>query len=132
MNPLDTIFSWQALLVAALASLGTEAGKRLLDYMLADRWESLRSALRQGADVRRQVPAVQWLLPLFPVLLGLGLGLLLPIRPEVLVAYYEVDPTLKNELALYGAWGAACGALGDYLHERVREPLRARRNQRAG
>lgn len=132
MNPLDVIFSWQALFVALLASLGTEAFKRSLDYWIADHRETVRGALRQGADLRRQTLSSQFALPLVPVLLGLSLGLALPWRPEVLVVYYRAHDTLLGELAIYGAWGAACGALGDYLHERVRGPLRAWRNQRAG
>lgn len=125
MNPLHVIYCWETLLLAGLASLCTEALKIGLDLSLSDRADirdSLRRALRSGADIRKQhIGITQGFLPLVPVIVGALIALVLPTRPDELAGYAD-----------YIGWGAFCGAVGDYAFTRAREPFKALKNDRTG
>ncbi len=114
-NPLELLYSWQALLCAVAV-----VGLMKLITTIID--------LTYGKAKRK---GNKWLsalvLPVSTVLVGALWAMLVPLRPEVLIAFVtaHVDDGFFAVLS-FGAWGGACGQFAQTLYDRANDLLRAR------
>jgi hypothetical protein len=100
----DIVFSWQALVLAVLASVAMLAVKRVLDYAWKRRKEN-RFMTRIG------MPAIHGLV-------GFLAGVLVPFRPESVVAYVAEH---GGGWLSFGLWGLLVGGIcGDVLYTKVK------------
>lgn len=126
-NPLELVYSWQALLVAVAASGLTQLVKTSLDVYWGQKSEvetpTYRDAARVGADLRRKKLILNRLVfPALTTTLGACVAVLLPVLPEALLRYMEAQEISGwGEYGLRALWGAACGQFASYLFDRVKE-----------
>jgi hypothetical protein len=134
MNPLSLIFSWDTVVVAVAASVLTQLAKLGIDYLVGIEQSSARARLRSGADVRKHRPALSKVaLPVLPLFFGFVLGAILPLGPDVLIAFAgQTGKTGVSPAVLFGAWGLVAGLLGDYVYTHIHDAWRAVQNHRAG
>jgi hypothetical protein len=109
MNPLDLIYCWQALLVAVACVGITQLAKTLIDSTM-------------GKERRKDsVVLTRFVLPMMPIVVGVLVAVLIPVRPEVLIDY--VSARVNNtwgELSTYALWGGACGQFADYTFTKAK------------
>ena len=131
-NPLDLVYSWQALLVVVVANGLTQLVKTLLDIYWGqtapEETPTVKDAARVGAAIRRKKLIVNRVgLPTLTVVTGALTAIVVPMRPEALIQYVAAQSiTGWGAYAIYGAWGAACGQFASYVFDRVKEFLTAR------
>lgn len=142
MNPIEILYSWQALLVAITASGLTQLIKTIYDIAKG------RQVLKKistpppspdgvptkpvktaavGKEVRQSnVWLNRIVLPTIPIVIGALIGGFIPLRPEVLIEYVEghVDGWYTQAF-VYSIWGAACGQFADYTFSKAKSLLRA-------
>lgn len=109
MNPLDLIYCWQALLVAVACVGVTQLIKTVIDATM-------------GKERRRNsVVLTRFVLPMAPIVIGVIVAVLVPVRPEVLIDYVQARVTNTwGELSTYALWGGACGQFADYIFTKVK------------
>lgn len=111
MNPLEMMYSWQALLCAAACVSLTKLVKTVLD-------------LSMGKEKRK---ANRWVtklvLPMTPVIVGLVYAIVVPLRPEILLSYAETHLSGVWLYLGYAGWGAACGQFSTMLHGKAMDLL---------
>jgi branched-subunit amino acid transport protein AzlD len=106
----DIIFSWQALLLAVICVVVMMAVKRLLDYVWKNRKKN-RFMTRIG-------------MPLIHGVVGFLGGVLVPFRPETVIAYVVEHNTGHWVWIAYGFWGLIVGGLaGDVLYTKFKKFL---------
>lgn len=135
-NPVEILYSWQALIVAITAAGLTQLVKTIYDIvigqMAAKRAAQEKATYRDkpmkvGKAVRQSSP---WLnrvvFPIIPILLGALIGALVPLRPEVLVEYASTH--IEDwfwQHTVFALWGAACGQFADYVFSKAKAMVRA-------
>lgn len=143
-NPVEILYSWQALLVAITASGLTQLIKTIFDVALGRQVVKRMSMVPPPADsdskatvpvttttagkeARKSNPWVnRILLPMIPILLGALIGALIPLRPEALTDYVDAKvPEWYWQDVIYGTWGAACGQFADYIFTKAKSILKA-------
>jgi len=109
MEPLQLIYSWQAICVAAAASGLTHLIKTVLD-------------LRMGQEARRaNLVLTRLVLPMVPILAGALTALVIPVRPDFLYTYIHANvPTKVGAYSAFGLWGGVCGMFADYTFTKVK------------
>jgi hypothetical protein len=151
-NPVEIMYSWQALVIAGIASgltqfvktaidlaLGnkkTEARRPSLPRMAGNRVPALlppptiKGAIQEGKQHRSHIKWLDgFLLPALPPLFGFIVAAVLPVYPEALQVYIDLM-TEKQVLAvgmawtITGPWGAACGQLADYVVSKAKRTMR--------
>jgi hypothetical protein len=125
MNPLDLIYSWQALLLAAAATGITQLVKTSFDVAKGGKQPSMSDAKKAGEEQRRKsVILNRFVLPMTPILVGFLFAMVVPVRPEALIEYVaEHVSEVWQQYLVYGSWGAACGQFSSYTYDKVREAL---------
>lgn len=137
MGPLDSLFCWQALLIALMASGTTQLTKSIIDVVWGLNHETptptMADALKLGGALRRNTLIINRLvLPATPILAGFLFAAIVPMRPENLSHYVESHSVAAwQAFFIYGSWGAACGQFADYGVSKVKDFLGARRDIRA-
>lgn len=132
MGPLESIFCWQALLIAITAAGVTQLVKTLIDItwgtQAPDPTPTLAAAKKVGADLRRQTLILnRVVLPMTPIFAGFLFAAIVPMHPENLIEYVTTHNIVWWQAALiYGSWGAACGQFSDYGVSKVKDFLGAR------
>lgn len=107
-NPIEIFYCWQALVVALMVYMLTQLVKVALPLIVTPKTE-------KGKTILKRV-----VMPSIPPLLGFLGSALLPLHPEVLMAYVSTNIHNWAEGALiYGAWGAAVGQFADYIYSKV-------------
>lgn len=108
-NPLELMYGWQALLCAVACTGVAQLVKTILD-------------LTMGAEKRK---ANRWVtrlvLPLIPIVAGMLYGLLVPFRPEALIAFVAEHADDAWGYLGYSVWGGACGQFSAYLYTHVKK-----------
>lgn len=118
LGPLSMMYSWQSLLCATAAVSMTTLLKRILDASMGDKKRKSNKWITQV------------LLPSIPVLIGALYAMLIPLRPEALMAYADLHlDSWYWELLGYGGWGAACGQFSSFLHGKTKDFLEAGKSQ---
>lgn len=137
MGPLDSLFCWQALLIALMASGMTQLTKSVIDVVWGLRHETptptVADALKLGGALRRNTLIInRLLLPSVPILAGFLFAAFVPMRPDNLTHYVESHEIVSWQAHLiFGSWGAACGQFADYGVSKVKDFLGTRREIRA-
>lgn len=113
MNPIEILYSWQALLCASACVGVTQLVKRALDVRLG---EEARKASRLLSVLA---------LPTLPIVVGALYALAVPMAPEALTAYLDAHGIEEADRALsLAAWGAACGQFSTWTYERAERWMR--------
>jgi hypothetical protein len=150
-NPIEILYSWQALLVALTASGLTQLTKTIYDIskgskeikkgsvpppVLSPPSETAESPYRDPVLVKPAIVGKEtrkanlWLnrviFPMVPIFFGALLGAFLPLHPEVLVTYVDahVEGAVMATL-VYATWGAACGQFADYIFSKAKAVMSA-------
>ena len=130
MNPLELLYSWQALLIAVAATGITQLVKTVIDiawgHKDAEPTPTTKDALRVGeARRKRSVVVNRLVLPMTPIWTGALMAILVPIRPEA-VMEYVTSQNIEGvgRLLVFAAWGAACGQFADYGFNKIKATLR--------
>lgn len=112
MNPLDILYSWQALICASACVGVTQLAKRTLD-------------VRIGEEARKASRLLTVLvLPTMPIAVGALYAVAVPMHPDALGAYLEAQGIDGGARALsLASWGAACGQFAVYVYERIERTL---------
>lgn len=107
-NPIEIFYCWQALVVALMVYMLTQLVKVALPLIITPKTE-------KGKTILKRV-----VMPSIPPLLGFLGSALLPLHPEVLIAYVSANiHNWAEEALIYGAWGAAVGQFADYIYSKV-------------
>lgn len=136
MGPLDSIFCWQALLVALTASGITQFVKTIMDVTWGTNdptpTPTLDAAKAVGASIRRSKLILnRVVLPATPILAGCLFAMVVPVRPDNLSHYVDTHTMAWwQQYLTYGAWGAACGQFADYGVSKVKDFFGTRREIR--
>lgn len=125
-NPVEILYSWQAVLVALMTAGLTQLIKTLLDIYgglkAAEETPTVRDMAKVGKEVRkRNLLLNRVILPAIPLVIGALIGAFVPLRPEVIIEYVEAHVQGLWQGIVYGAWGAACGLFADYLVTKIRD-----------
>lgn len=129
MSPLDLLYSWQALMVAIVATGITQLLKTILDVTLGkaapESTPGIKEMAKVGMDKRKSNVVVnRFVLPMAPILVGFIYAMLVPIRPEALIEYVTAHvPEVWQQYLVFGSWGAACGQFADYGFSKVKSAL---------
>lgn len=130
MNPLELLYSWQALLIAVAATGITQLVKTVIDiawgHKDAEPTPTTKDAKRVGeARRKRSVIVNRLVLPMTPIWTGALMAVLIPIRPEAITEYVEAQHIEGwARLLVFAAWGAACGQFADYGFNKIKATLR--------
>jgi len=126
MNPIDILYSWQAVLLASAVVGLTQLVKTLYDvyrgHVAPIETPTLRTAAQVGKDLRKDdVIFDRFVLPMCPIVFGMILAVVIPARPDVIMTYITVHKIGHfSAYAIYIGWGAACGQFADYIFSKVR------------
>jgi len=105
LGPLQILYSWQSVLLAVVITSITHGVKASIDVYMG------------GTDLRKQKRWMRKLvLPAIPLSVGAVLGMLVPLKPDVLMEYvatHHVSPYLIG-----ATYGIAIGQFADYLYTR--------------
>ena len=130
MNPLELLYSWQALLIAIAATGITQLVKTIIDIAWGHKdtepTPTMKDAKRVGEALRKRNLIINRLvLPMTPIWTGALMAILVPIRPEA-VMEYVTSQNIEGvgRLLVFAAWGAACGQFADYGFNKVKAALR--------
>lgn len=119
MNPIDILYSWQAILCAVACVGITEAIKTAIDVRIGS------AARKRSAILSRLV------LPMLPIWVGALYAVAIPMHPEALGAYLEAQGVEGwARLVSLGAWGAACGQFSTWIYDRAERLIKANGGQR--
>jgi hypothetical protein len=110
MNPIELLYSWQPLLIAGIVIGLTQFIKASIDA-------------KMGQESRKKNPWISRVfLPALNPLFGFIVAMVIPTRPEALIAYVDAHTTgMVQALLVYGAWGAAIGQFADYIFTKGKE-----------
>lgn len=131
-NPLDLLYSWQGIMVAIAATGVTQLLKTVLDIVWGQvdpkSTPTVKDAARWGATMRRRSLIVNRLvLPMFPILVGFIMALIIPIHPDVLIQYVDTNHIEGfGRHMVFGAWGAACGQFASYTFDKVKDAFQTK------
>jgi hypothetical protein len=135
MNPLELLYSWQALLIAIAATGITQLVKTVIDvawgHKDAEPTPTMKDAKRVGEALRKRNLIINRLvLPMTPIWTGALMAVLIPIRPEAIITYIaEQHIEGAGRLLVFAAWGAACGQFADYGFNKVKAALKGTPSQ---
>lgn len=117
-NPIELLYSWQALLLAGLVMGLTQFIKTVID-------------LKISKEARKNNPVLNTLImPALNPLFGFLIAMVIPARPEVLIEYATTHVLVQWEsLLVFGAWGAAVGQFADYIFSKVKTAMSALKNK---
>lgn len=116
MNPMDVIYAWQSLVLAVVIVGLTQGLKTTIEAVLIMRNKGTK---KTGKELRGDIILIdKAILPLFPLITGAVLAVLVPLRPEAL-ATYVTDHAHGSKWA-YAMWGAVIGQFADYLYQRAK------------
>jgi len=105
LGPLEILYSWQSVLLAIMITTLTHGVKALIDVKFG------------GTAARRRSKSMgKLVLPAIPLVLGAVLGILIPLRPDVLMAYIAQHNV--NSWAIGACYGIAVGQFADYIYQR--------------
>jgi hypothetical protein len=131
MNPIEIIYSWQALLVACAATGLTQLTKVIIDIGRGHRHAvptpTVRDMAKVGKELRESREELfnrvlnRLILPGLPIVYGTACACIVPARPEVIIEYAATHEIAGAGLyLLFAAWGAACGQFADYLFSKAK------------
>lgn len=150
MNPIEILYSWQAVLIAVAATGITQLVKTLVDIWWGSRVLKRAStpppaaepkpitppagpyrtptppavkpsAVAVGKEQRKRSVIINRLvLPMTPIVVGALFAVLVPARPEVIMEYVTTHEVGWTKYLIFAAWGAACGQFADYLWSKVK------------
>ena len=113
-NPLELLYSWQALLCAAACVGVTKLVKTILNITMG---EEKRKSNKWVSKVA---------LPVTPIVVGAVYSMAVPLRPEVLSEYVSAQVSGAWVWLGYAGWGAACGQFSNFGYDRLREFLKGK------
>jgi hypothetical protein len=137
MNPIEFLYSWQAVLVAVTATGITQLVKTLIDIIWGTRAIKKAASIpppaadgtaapapkpaQVGKEIRKSSLVINRLvLPITPILVGALFAVLVPARPDVIVEYVTTHEVGTTQYLIYAAWGAACGQFADYFWSKIK------------
>lgn len=142
MEQLTIFYSWQSLLLAAVAWGMTQLVKAAIDTVYEVRWARMGSQakkkvsdsippipggkpVKMGKVVRQQsIIVTRFVLPMTPILMGIAYANLIPLIPEPLMEYLSTNEIEGFEVfSAKAAWGGACGMFSNYLYDRVKKTM---------
>lgn len=138
LNPIEILYSWQAILIAVAATGITQLIKTVVDITVGKKALSRLQAaapdlvldMPPGAVGKEKRQDNVWinrlLLPMAPIAVGAVFAVVVPARPDVIVAYVTAHEVGWTQYLIYAAWGAACGQFSSYVYDRVMEAVRAK------
>jgi hypothetical protein len=138
MNPLELLYSWQALLIAIAATGITQLVKTVIDIAWGrkdvESPSTVKDAKRAGEILRKRNLIINRLvLPMTPIWTGALMAALIPIRPEAIITYItEQNIEGAGRLLVFAAWGAACGQFADYGFNKVKAVLQGTSRSEVG
>jgi hypothetical protein len=138
MNPLELLYSWQALLIAIAATGITQLVKTVIDIAWGrkdvESPSTVKDAKRAGEILRKRNLIINRLvLPMTPIWTGALMAVLVPIRPEAIITYItEQNIEGAGRLLVFAAWGAACGQFADYGFNKVKAVLQGTSRSEVG
>ena len=117
-SPLQLVYCVPAVLLALAIVALTETTKRIVDVAYGKDEE--------GVPQRKKVPWLNRIVfPSIPVVFGIILAALIPLRPSVLVEAVEAnDSGWWGNAASFGLWGAAVGQFADYIYSKVKSAIK--------
>ena len=148
-NPLEILFSWQAILVAIGAAGLTQLVKTIYDVRKGQAvsaslpppapvktdgtvpvevatYREAPKTIRAAAKVGKKSRSIlidRFVLPMAPIVFGACLAMLIPARPDPIMDYVKLHEIGKSALLIYAAWGAVCGQFADYIFVKVKKKL---------
>lgn len=131
VNPLEILYCWQSLLVASAAVGLTQLVKTAYDVYRGRKapidTDTIGDARRVGKSVRKAEGSVlvnRVILPGCPILFGVLSALVIPARPDPIMAYVTAHHlSVFSAMSIYAGWGAACGQFADYIFTRAKKTL---------
>jgi hypothetical protein len=113
---MDVIYAWQSLVLAVVIVGLTQGLKTTIENVLLLR---NKGTTKTGVELRAEIAMIdKAILPLFPLILGSVLAVIVPMRPEALTTYVT-DHAHGSKMA-YAMWGAVIGQFADYLYQRAK------------
>jgi hypothetical protein len=123
-NPLELLYSWQAMLVAIAATGITQLVKTILDvlYGRGSSPANLVESAKAGAATRKRTLLInRFVLPMTPIVVGAVMAMVVPVRPDPVLAYVATHGiTGVGKFMVYAAWGAACGQFASHLFDKIK------------
>jgi len=133
VNPIDILYSWQAILVACAATGLTQFTKVAIDlvrgYLHPSSGKTMADMAKMGRELRKGTSLANRLidklmLPALPILYGRACACIVPARPDAIIEYASSHQISGVGLyAIVAAWGAACGQFADYLFSRAKDAV---------
>jgi len=121
VNPIEVLYCWQALLIAGLAAGTTQLVKTLYDIRRGTKsiieTPTVKDAVKVGKMLRKDNDAIinRVVLPACPIFFGACYAMLIPARPDVIMAYIAAHHIGASAYFIYAGWGAACGQVADHV-----------------
>lgn len=105
LGPLGVLFCWQSCVLAFGITTMTHGVKRVVDFTVGGKEERKKRMLFNSI-----------ILPATPIVLGLVIGILVPLHPEELIKYMADHSIVGGKkLAVLGAYGMCLGQFADYI-----------------
>lgn len=136
-NPLDLIYSWQALLVAGVGVAAAQLVKTSVDIVWGHVDVAKNGGGTHGPMVKIQVGKKRrqsnpWVtrvfVPAIPLLACAVFVTLIPVHPPVLDLYIEAMDHKHHmpgwqQSGLVMSWGTLCGQFSSYIFDRTKETI---------
>lgn len=123
-NPLELLYSWQAMLVAVAATGITQLVKTLIDVLWGRSTSpaNVAESAKAGAEARKRGILInRFILPMTPIFVGAFMAMVVPIRPDPVIAYVVTHGISGvGKFMVYAAWGAACGQFASHLFDKIK------------
>lgn len=114
-NPLEVLYSWQSLFLAVIISAITQALKTTIDIY----YGSGSGGRAHGAVIRKSSLLMTGvLLPSIPIVFGMAMAVLVPVRPDPLESYVSQH---HDGPWVYAMWGGSVGQFADYIYQRIKK-----------
>ena len=131
MNPIEILYSWQAVLVACAATGLTQLVKVIIDVRRGHAdptpTPTVRDMAKVGKDLREGDEILNRIvLPSLPILFGVLTAVIVPARPDPITSYVTDHHVAGiGAYLIFAAWGAACGQFADYIFVKVKGVMSA-------
>ncbi len=130
-NPIELMWSWQALLVSITAAGIVQFLKVVIDiawgHFSKEETPTIKARLSVGRDKRSGNKILDRLvMPALGPVVGALITLFIHVYPEVLQTYVESmieKGAMTSGWAIYMLWGGGCGQFADYAVTKVKRAL---------
>lgn len=119
MNPLEVAYCWQSILLAVFV------------YMTMHLVKALVFKDVEAMEPKKRYRVKRILLPALSPVVGALAAIVVPMRPDIIVAYVRDHHLGAGGYLVYAMWGGMVGQFSDYAYSKISKLLRDR-NPSAG